>query len=268
MQRNSKGRTVHQQARFLLGRMNLAAAEASARRYAEAAGLSPGSGPGGAATPLEQYWLDVADLIEQRRRGAVTLAQIHEKANADDAYWAGPRRGRSARIRLLPQEDTTLRRTHSHQTPAPTSTPGPEPAAEANLGTPEYKLALIVRALLFGMNQASTAVTKFKADLETGLVSALAWSQPVFTAVAKLEVFTTVWRALTSEAGEAQLWRETTNPPGNRYNTLERASEQARKEVIRRAQIPTRSTNQTSNLMEQEFLSAWAEVVEIIEWRH
>jgi hypothetical protein len=53
---------------------------------------------------------------------------------------------------------------------------------------------------------------------------------------------------------------------GTTFNTLDNLIEYSQKEVNRRASSPARSSSPTSNLMDQQYLAAWADILEMILW--
>ena len=69
---------------------------------------------------------------------------------------------------------------------------------------------------------------------------------------------------ITDETGKSQVTRQ--DSEGNAYNTLDRLREVSQREVNRRATQPSYSTSPQTNIMEQEYLCAWADVVEMLRW--
>lgn len=140
----------------------------------------------------------------------------------------------------------------------------PEPAKPTPEESAMEEVTGVAKVFLGKMSSATSAITSFKASLEQSLCYAFEWASGAMSAAAQLHVFTQAWKAITDEDGKPTPTR--TGTDGKTWDTLPRLKDYAQAEVNRRAQSPSRSSSPTANIMEQEYLAAWAKVLEAIEW--
>lgn len=105
-----------------------------------------------------------------------------------------------------------------------------------------------IRMMTSQLREADTRLRKFAADLERYPDHAFEWSLSAFEAAATKRVFTSVVDSLQNGAPLAEV----------------RAS--AQREVNAGAKRGSRSTSDASNLMTAERMSAWARVLEILQY--
>lgn len=106
------------------------------------------------------------------------------------------------------------------------------------------------------LDEAHRELEKFKERLASSPPYAFEWSMDGFRAAARIKVMTHLLDVLRDpeavDTGESPVYT--------------RVYETALEQVLRGARHPTRSTSPTANLMEQEELAAWADVVEAPRW--
>lgn len=129
----------------------------------------------------------------------------------------------------------------------------------------ERKLAALADTLLAKIAREQSVITSFVNAITSGEAArAFEGSSNSFNAAARLKVYGDVFSAITGSDGKPELRRAKSD--GTSFNTLDNLIEFSQKEVNRRATSQMRSSSPTSNLMSQEYLAAWAEVIEMILW--
>lgn len=229
--------TVHQSARKLLERMKLRAAARMAESYAEQADPS---------SLGRKHWREVADLLHTTH--AFETNRIYDQAEKDDKEMTQ----KHAKRQAIPRPTTT---------PADAATAQPHTEARKER-TPVEELA---RALRFKLDAAVATVSQFRVRMtQDDVASALEWSLTTFEAAARVRVFGQVLSAITDDEGNTK----PTIGDDNR-DSVDWVRVYATEEVLRRSRYSSqeRSTSTTANLMEREYLAAWADVIEIIKWR-
>jgi len=227
------GRTVAQQARFMLQRMTPQAAVNAAFRYTADAGEQ---------TPTGDWWSHVAILLGNHKRGETSMEIINAMAMADD-------------------NGNPPLKTHAERQAIPKLTTTPEVAAPAQ---PDALVKTLVKVMRIKHDHAASTVEQFKLRLTDDAANALEWSQSVFEAAARVRVFGQVLAAILDSDGNPKVVIG-----DDKRDTVEWIREYAAEEVMRKSRYSSqeRSTSFTANLMEREYLAAWADVVEIIKWR-
>lgn len=233
-----KGKTVHQSAAKLLERMKLRAAARMAESYAES------SDPD---TDGRKHWNEVSDLLNQTH--AFETNAIYEQAEQDD--------------KEMPPKQ-------SKQKPTTTPSPKVESAAAAQTSDEELeRVTDLCKAFDRKLTDANNNLARHAESFKANAVHAMTYADNVFKAAAQIQVFTYVIQGLTDDNGQPAVTRSRSDSRQGLqvWDTVPYVKEYAQKEVNRRAQSPTRSTSQCSNMMESEILSAWAEVLDIFTWR-
>lgn len=236
------GRTTAEQARFMYERMKLSAASKQAKRFAKDA-----SDPGVGA-----FWLKTADilddLIADRLSPLELVARIEAERLAEMTQKAAKKQPMGVSIAGMP------------------STQAAQGATKSGMPVEEW-LRRVVVTLAAKLDSARGMIDKFKADFEVNPAYALEYAHSTFEAAARGSVFGWAFKALTDEHGAPQLYRPAESPALTgkpQRSTLERVRERAHDELVKRAASPHRSTSQTSNLLEQEVLAAWADLLELL----
>lgn len=236
-----KGLTPAQSAVKLLDRMKLRAAGRMAESYASQADPD---------TTAAQHWRQVADLIHQTN--ALNTNAIYEQAEQD--------------AKEMPPKQ-------SKQKPTDVPKAEPERAAWAQTGQSEAerfeaerlaKLHAIVKMLVRKREGQQDIVEAFKERLAKDPAEAMESSSRMFEAAARLRVFTMALKPLCEEDGKPRLVVGDKEPK----DSIVFLHEYATAEVLRRSRYASqeRSTSPTYNLMEREYLAAWADVIEILTW--
>lgn len=115
-------------------------------------------------------------------------------------------------------------------------------------------------------NEVSCTTELFKAVTTPGdLVHQFTWLDGTFRAAARLSVFSLALHAITLEDDTKPVATKTTTK-GEVFDTLTHLRKYAQDEVNRRARGPSRSTSVCSNLMDQEILSAWSDVIDMLDF--
>jgi hypothetical protein len=136
-----------------------------------------------------------------------------------------------------------------------------DPPAE---GAKERKLNGLVETLRSKIEKERDVIASFTKSLAEDPSHAFEWSKNSFTAAARLKVYDQAHKAITQSRGTPELYRKKSD--GTAFNTLDNLIEFSQKEVNRRASSPSHSSSPTTNLMEQEYLAAWADILEMILW--
>jgi hypothetical protein len=125
------------------------------------------------------------------------------------------------------------------------------------------KLTALVNKLSAKMDEARAIIFEFTTKFAECPWTALE-SGSSFAAAARLKIYGMAFDAIVDTNGKPVMTR--TAADGTRFNTLDNLIEYSQKEVNRRASSPARSSSPTSNLMEQQYLAAWADILEMILW--
>jgi hypothetical protein len=126
------------------------------------------------------------------------------------------------------------------------------------------KLRGIAETLLDRTKREQKVIVSFTKSLAEDPARAFESSISSFAAAARLRIYVQAYEAITQDSGPVELYRKKTD--GTSFNTLDNLIEYSQKEVNRRSSAPFRSSSPTSNLMEQEYLAAWADVIDIVLW--
>lgn len=126
------------------------------------------------------------------------------------------------------------------------------------------KLRGIAEGLLNKTKHEQKVIDSFTKGLAEDPARAFESSINSFAAAARLRIYVQAYEAITRDNGSVELYRKKTD--GSSFNTLDNLIEYSQKEVNRRSSAPFRSSSPTSNLMEQEYLAAWADIIDIILW--
>jgi len=133
-------------------------------------------------------------------------------------------------------------------------------------------LTAIFHTLVRQRDQAQNEIWQFTNELSkaatapSDLANLLAYrADSRFRAAAKLFVFNLALHAITLEDDTKPVATKTTTK-GEVFDTLTHLRKYAQEEVNRRARGPSRSTSVCSNLMDQEILSAWADVIDLLDF--
>ncbi len=109
------------------------------------------------------------------------------------------------------------------------------------------------------VTSAKAVLAKGAEDLLVSPCHTLEWSGRIFTAAAELEVYTGIQTSL-DRIHQGIVSGEHTLEDAQEY--LNRVAAEVVKRTIQRASSPKRSTSVTSNLLDQEILSAYAELAD------
>lgn len=126
------------------------------------------------------------------------------------------------------------------------------------------KLRRIAESLLDKTKREQKVIASFTKNLTEDPARAFESSISSFAAAARLRIYEQAYQAITRDNGSVELHRKKADESS--FNTLDNLKEYSQKEVNRRANSPSRSSSPTCNLMEQEYLSAWADIIDIILW--
>jgi hypothetical protein len=132
-------------------------------------------------------------------------------------------------------------------------------------------LTAIFHTLVRQRDQAQNEIWQFTNELSkaakapSDLANLLTWADGRFRAAAKLCVFNLALRAITGEDATKPIATKTTTK-GEVFDTLTHLRKYAQDEVNRRARGPSHSTSVCSNLMDQEILSAWSDVIDLLDF--
>jgi hypothetical protein len=235
------GRSVAEQAKFMLQRSRPSTAVRSAERYsADAADPETGN-----------YWTNVAAVLSRYISGELSGDELDKLVEA------------TARLpRKAPQSATTP---ISKQALA--ATQAAQPSTNSGMHVEEW-LRRVCVTLLAKVDRAKGMLDKFKADFDSNPMHALEWSLSTFGAMGEHHVYSWALRSLTDEHGAPQLYRPAEQPAITgkpQKSQLEFVREFTQRELVRRAASPHRSTSTTSNLLEQCLLAAYAELLEMLD---
>jgi hypothetical protein len=128
----------------------------------------------------------------------------------------------------------------------------------------EGKLHVLADTLREKLDRERAVIKSFNIGLTEDPARAFESSISTFGAAARLRIYTQALQAITTSEGKPELHRK--KQDGTTFNTLDNLIEYSQKEVNRRAASPARSSSPTSNLMDQQYLAAWADVLEMILW--
>lgn len=142
-----------------------------------------------------------------------------------------------------------------------TSVPVYSPSTEEGQ---ERTLTALVATLLVKLDKERDVIASFIKNLNDDPANALEWSKNCFAAAARLKIYGQAYRAITKDDGTPELHR--TRVDGSSFNTLDNLAEFSQKEVNSKARSPSYSSSPTTNLMEQEYLAAWSNILEMIMW--
>jgi hypothetical protein len=126
------------------------------------------------------------------------------------------------------------------------------------------KLAGLVETLHDKIKKEQGVIASFTKSLAEDPSYAFEWSKNSFTAAARLKVYRQAYEAITQSDGTPELHRKKAD--GSSFNTLDNIIEFSQKEVNRKASSPSHSSSPTTNLMDREYLAAWADIIEMILW--
>jgi hypothetical protein len=128
----------------------------------------------------------------------------------------------------------------------------------------EGKLHVLADTLREKLDRERAVIKSFNIGLTEDPARAFESSISTFGAAACLRIYAQALQAITTSEGKPELHRK--KQDGTTFNTLDNLIEYSQKEVNRRAASPARSSSPTSNLMDQQYLAAWADVLEMILW--
>lgn len=134
-----------------------------------------------------------------------------------------------------------------------------EPVRQAPPATPEEKLGIIVEAVRSQIARAQATVDGFAARFAEDPVRAFEWSQGAIEAATRLDVFESAVLRLTDNDGVPCLERDG-------KSTIESLRAYATDKIMHGARYPAHSSSQVSNVVSQQTVSAWAQLVEILRW--
>ena len=186
------------------------------------------------------------------------------KSECQEAEFKANQARNAPKTRRLKPKEGALKADGSRWTNVPGGLQKLELDAPSKEETQTRKLRLIAETLLEKTKKCQANIASFAKGLAEDPARACESSITSFAAAARLRIFNQAYSAITKSDGTVELNRKKSD--GTFFNTLDNLAEYSQKEVNRRSSSPSRSSSPTSNLMEQEYLAAWSDILEIIMW--